>query len=104
MARMQMRSDAGRRAQQGRTFSRSGTRRALQVLVVDDDASHRTALAELLETEGYRVRLAGAGREAFALLDAACVPVAIVADLVMPVRKGWQLLEAVQMHHRCCLV
>ena len=39
------------------------------VLVVDDDASHRTLICDLLEEMGYRTRSAGNGREALEVLE-----------------------------------
>ncbi len=42
---------------------------APRILIVEDDVNARTALAELLRDEGYRVDTAGYGAQAFALLD-----------------------------------
>ena len=59
------------------------------VLVVDDDASIRTALRELLETEGYKVIEASNGLAALGRLRDGFRPCAIVLDLMMPVMDGW---------------
>jgi CheY-like chemotaxis protein len=65
-----------------------------RVLVVDDDAEMRDALATALETEGYRVRCAANGAQALALMHG-YRPEAIVLDLSMPIMSGWELLDAV---------
>jgi len=60
------------------------------VLVVDDDASIRESLAELLGDEGYRVQTATNGAEALSLLrpPARLRPCVILLDLMMPVMNG----------------
>ena len=58
------------------------------VLIVEDDAAAREALAAFLEAEGYPVREAANGREA---LERAQEGVgAILLDLMMPVMDGWE--------------
>jgi two-component system OmpR family response regulator len=60
---------------------------APQLLVVDDDASIRDALAEYLTRHGFAVRLAGDGRE----MDAALAegrPDLLILDLMMPGEDG----------------
>jgi CheY-like chemotaxis protein len=65
------------------------------ILVVDDDQSHRTLIAELLEEMGYRTAQAANGREALDRLEEA-LPAAVLLDLRMPVMSGWGLLEALK--------
>jgi CheY-like chemotaxis protein len=65
------------------------------ILVVDDDESHRTLIADLLEEMGYRCLQAANGREALDLLDAE-LPQAVLLDLRMPVMSGWGLLDALK--------
>jgi CheY-like chemotaxis protein len=62
------------------------------VLVVDDDASIRESLADLLGDEGYRVQTATNGAEALSLLRAPALPrpCVILLDLMMPVMNGQQ--------------
>jgi CheY-like chemotaxis protein len=62
------------------------------VLVVDDDETIRTTVAEALEFEGYAVASATNGAEALELVRQQR-PQAIVLDLMMPVMDGWQFLE-----------
>jgi len=62
-----------------------------RILVVDDDSSARTALARLLESEGYGVDGAADGQAALERL-VELPPDLIVSDLDMPVMNGMQLL------------
>jgi CheY-like chemotaxis protein len=65
------------------------------ILVVDDDASHRTLICDALEEMGYRTEQAANGREALDLLEGD-VPQAVLLDLRMPVMSGWGLLDALK--------
>jgi CheY-like chemotaxis protein len=65
------------------------------ILVVDDDASHRALICDLLEEMGYRTREASNGREALDLLEET-LPQAVLLDLRMPVMNGWGVLEALK--------
>ena len=65
------------------------------IMVVDDDASHRTLICDLLEEMNFSTWQAGNGREALDLLDQGS-PDAIILDLRMPVMSGWGLLEALK--------
>jgi len=68
-------------------MSRSG-----RVLVVDDEANARSALAELLREEGYSVETAADGFKALPKLDE-FAPDAIVTDLKMPGLDGLGLMR-----------
>jgi CheY-like chemotaxis protein len=65
------------------------------ILVVDDEASARNALARLLRKEGYEVETANNGREALEALEAAGAqrPDLVLLDLMMPEIDGLELLE-----------
>ena len=64
------------------------------VLVVDDDAAIREALAELLGDEGFVVHVAKNGREALDWLQqTADPPGVILLDLMMPVMDGRTMLR-----------
>ncbi len=63
-----------------------------RVLVVDDEANAREALAEILKDEGYETRAASDGKKALALLSS-FDPHVVVTDLKMPVLDGIGLLE-----------
>lgn len=62
------------------------------ILVVDDDASIRESLAEVLRLENFAVRLACDGREAVRqFLDGP--PDLILLDINMPDINGWQAFQ-----------
>ncbi|HEY0094748.1 MAG TPA: response regulator [Archangium sp.] len=65
------------------------------ILVVDDDASHRTLICDALEEMGYRTEQAANGREALDKLEGE-IPQAVLLDLRMPVMSGWGLLDALK--------
>jgi CheY-like chemotaxis protein len=61
------------------------------VLVVDDDATVRELLVEVLQFSGLDVCTAANGRDALARLRCGeLLPDAILLDLDMPVMNGWQ--------------
>jgi two-component system response regulator PilR (NtrC family) len=62
-----------------------------RILIVDDDEATLTALAGLLELEGYSAEKARNGKEALEKLSAGAVDL-ILLDLKMPVMDGWQFL------------
>ena len=68
------------------------------VLVVEDEADLRSALAELLSIWGYRVSTACDGREALERLRVGKDPVLMLLDLQMPVMDGDELLDEVARH------
>lgn len=63
------------------------------VLIVEDDATIRDGLAELLELEGFIVSRAVNGRDSLNQLNAGLRPGVIVLDLVMPVMDGLRFLK-----------
>jgi DNA-binding response OmpR family regulator len=67
-----------------------------RVLVVDDDPRARTAVARLIEEEGYEAGVAADGEEASRLLST-WRPDLVVTDLNMPRLDGRGLLERVRI-------
>ncbi len=63
-----------------------------RVLVVDDEANARTALADLLREEGYQVDTAADGFKALPKLEE-MAPDVLLTDLRMPGMAGLELLE-----------
>jgi CheY-like chemotaxis protein len=61
-----------------------------RVLLVEDDASLRKIIAELLGDEGYLVDCAAHGQEALDHLERGPLPCAILLDLSMPVMNGFE--------------
>lgn len=66
------------------------------VLIVEDEADSREALALLLKHEGYRVAMAANGQEALSYLHECPAPCLILLDLKMPVMSGWEFLRRQQ--------
>jgi two-component system, chemotaxis family, chemotaxis protein CheY len=66
------------------------------LLVVDDDDDVRSAVAELLAEEGYKVEVAHHGQAAWQRLLSGPKPSAILLDLMMPVMSGWELWDRIQ--------
>lgn len=66
------------------------------VLLVEDDDELRTALAELLKLDGYRVREARNGAHALRVLrdEKESRPLAVLLDLTMPTVDGWEFRRA----------
>ncbi len=63
-----------------------------RILVVDDDAAARDAMAALLRDEGYRVTTARDGLSAFEAIERD-PPALVVTDVQMPRGDGYQLLK-----------
>jgi two-component system, chemotaxis family, chemotaxis protein CheY len=62
------------------------------ILIVEDDAGIRHTMAECLELEGYPVRLAASGSEAFAQIARGGLPSLVLLDMVMPAMTGQEVL------------
>ena len=65
------------------------------ILVCDDDAAHREALALLLRARGYRVTEVGDGAQALRAIEA-CRPHLLITDLDMPGIDGEELCRRVR--------
>ena len=63
-----------------------------QLLVVDDDAACREALVEFFRREGFSVRFAADGNEAFELFRAGRVDFSVM-DVHMPGMSGLEVLQ-----------
>ena len=66
-------------------------------MIVEDDGDLGQAVAELIEDEGYACRHARNGIEAMAALDLE-LPDLLLADLVMPLMSGIDLLARLREH------
>jgi DNA-binding NtrC family response regulator len=67
-------------------------RRARTVLIVDDEAPERDALAALVAGWGHEVATAATAEEALAVVETQA-PAVVVTDLMLPGMDGLQLLE-----------
>jgi two-component system response regulator AtoC len=65
----------------------------IAVLVVDDEESVRTFLAELLGSAGYQVRSASSGAQALQMLEGGSFD-AVLLDVVMPEMSGLEVLRS----------
>ena len=70
-----------------------------RILLVEDEAPIREALALNLELEGYDVLACGDGSSALQLLQENHVDVAIL-DIMLPGMSGLELCTAIRLHHR----
>ncbi len=61
-----------------------------RILVVEDDAATRDAVAFVLEDEGYSVTGVANGQEALHHLRRTSPPHLILLDLMMPIMNGWE--------------
>jgi two-component system chemotaxis sensor kinase CheA len=81
-------------------WTRSGPAKAPSgartVLLVDDSAFFREMLSPVLKAAGYRVIAAGGAEEALQALRAGPPVHAVVTDVEMPGRNGFQLVEAIR--------
>ena len=62
------------------------------VLLVDDDADGRAAMAFYLQSHGFTVTESGDGEDALERLRSGLDPCSVVLDARMPGMDGWQLL------------
>lgn len=67
----------------------------IDVLVVDDMPDAAQSLAVLLETDGYRVRVALSGQEAMAALEV-YQPLCVLLDFQMPDMDGLDLAREIK--------
>ena len=74
--------------------------RCLAVIVVEDDDDIREAVVTALEIEGFRVFQAENGARALEVLRTMPHPSLVLADLMMPVMDGWQLIGALSQDDR----
>ena len=74
-----------------------------RILVVDDEYVVLDALAMMLEAEGYRVRKASDGAEAWQRLDEE-IPDLVLCDAQMPVMGGVALMEKMATEPRLAAV
>ena len=79
------------------TTESGGRGQSETILVVEDDATTRQALVEVLRTLNYRLLMAANGREALVTLEAEAGQIDLVlTDLVMPEMGGKALYETVR--------
>ena len=73
-------------------FSASDSKKALRILVVEDDRAVASFLKKGLEAEHYAVDVTGSGAEALSLAESVDYDL-MVLDLMLPEMDGWELLR-----------
>ena len=68
------------------------------ILLVEDEAILRQALAEALQSEGHSIIEAGNGQEALEMALRTPVDL-VITDLMMPKMNGWRLLSSLRGHN-----
>ena len=68
---------------------------ARKILVVDDSATEMAVMSSSLKAEGYQVTTASNGEEALSQLEHD-TPDAIILDVIMPGRNGFQLCRQIR--------
>jgi CheY-like chemotaxis protein len=68
------------------------------ILVIEDDAALRSAVANILEEHGFDVATAANGMDALLALSRGARPSVIVLDLMMPTLSGWEFLNELRAH------
>lgn len=66
---------------------------ARTIMLVEDDASIRETIQELLELEGYKVVTAINGKKALEKLMEMVKPCLVLLDMMMPVMNGREFLD-----------
>jgi CheY-like chemotaxis protein len=97
IASSRQRNGSGAKTNRVQRVAHSATRLSSDVLVVDDDVEIARLVADTLQDEGYRVRVAHDG--ASALIDILHNPPSLVIlDVAMPVMVGDELVRYLRRH------
>lgn len=74
----------------------TGTNQCCQsILVVEDDEDIRSAMVDILESEGYHAESATNGAHALELLHQISKPCLVLLDMMMPIMNGREFLDKV---------
>jgi PAS domain S-box-containing protein/diguanylate cyclase (GGDEF)-like protein len=76
-------------------MNRTSSEPHIEILVVEDSATQAQLLAQLLQGDGYRVRIAVNGREGLRAVRAAA-PTLIVSDIAMPEMDGFEMCQEIK--------
>jgi CheY-like chemotaxis protein len=74
------------------------TEEIFTILIVDDNPSMATGLADVLEVKGFKVHAANSGAEALKILEDQHVDI-LLTDVRMPDMNGVQLYRATRKNH-----
>jgi len=70
-----------------------------RILVIEDELSISDLIAYNLQKAGYQIATAYDGVEAIQVVEDFC-PHLVTLDLLLPLRSGWQVLDAIRRHPR----
>ena len=73
-----------------------------KILIIEDQAAMRKNLAFILELEGFKVHVAGNGREGLALAESE-KPDLILCDVMMPEMDGHELIRTLRQNPACAM-
>lgn len=85
-------------------FKQDSMWRTPEILLVEDDKDIRSVFEQILHLEGYNVRTAANGMDAFELLSNNDLPDLIITDLMMPEMNGFELIRAIGESERIRVV
>jgi CheY-like chemotaxis protein len=72
----------------------------MAVLIVEDDDDIREVVASAHAKEGFQIYQAETGARALEVLQLIPHPCLILADLMMPIMSGWELIKALSQDDR----
>lgn len=67
------------------------------ILIVDDNRDNTEIVQQYLEAHGYATTVAHSGEEALALYEN-LRPAAVLLDVMMPGRDGWEVCRVMKQH------
>lgn len=67
------------------------------ILIVDDNRDNAEIIQQYLEAHGYTTTVAHSGEEALALYENV-KPAAVLLDVMMPGRDGWEVCRVMKQH------
>lgn len=70
------------------------------ILIVEDDEDIRTAMIDVLESEGYKTESAVNGKDALEKLAKMGKPCLVLLDMMMPIMNGREFLDQVMKDAR----
>ena len=71
-----------------------------QILLVEDDKFLREIAGTKLEEEGFSIKSAQNGDEAFAILANGLIPDVVILDLILPGMSGFEVLEKLKSDNK----